>query len=226
MPQKQHLQILTTWPWSLLLKMCSSRCPVFITWLLLCLQFLGMCIPWLRNPQLKFICLCGCVFSRLYQRPKARKGIIVHSWKRLGRCRRCSHFCGVTHVPLLKQMHHNVLCLFFNLEWFSSWAELLNINGMSTMCQNTTKTSCNVESVLWMCEHGVFLNHEGLSEEKYSASYLNCCREDRGMTVCRLRAKPNLSISALQGRTTQLCQPSTVYTKCCSNLDRSWPLQL
>lgn len=51
----------------------------------------------------------------------------------------------VIHVPLLKQMYHNVLCLFFNVEWFSSWAKLLNINGMSTICQSTTKTSCNTE---------------------------------------------------------------------------------
>lgn len=113
---------------------------------------LGVGIPWLRNHQLKFIILrvpVCCVHTCAWFEGQQLERESSSTWQRdLGKMLSLFFIfvlLRVTHVPLSKQMYHNVLCLFFNVEWFSSRAKLLNINGMSTICQSTTKTSCNME---------------------------------------------------------------------------------
>ena len=131
----------------------SVVCPQQDAWLLF-LLLLKICIPPIMKSSIKihhFVCTC-CMCS--VQRPTARKGIIIHMTERLGKTQSLffiflsccmspmSHFWNKCIV-----MFYAVFLFFYilNVEWFSSWAKLLTINGMSTICQNTTKTSCNME---------------------------------------------------------------------------------
>lgn len=76
-------------------------------------------------------------------------------------------------------------------DWFPSWSKTIWLS----------KDNKNVIFFSFAC---VKFFHGGLS------LIWSVCRDDRRMTICRLHAKPNLSIFTLQGLTTQLCQPSTV----------------
>lgn len=78
------------------------------------------------------------------------------AWQRdLGRWSHCSLFLSCC----VARMSHfwNKCLIMFSAScsvWFSNWARLLTINGMSTICQNTTKTSCYMEFGFWMRVEG------------------------------------------------------------------------
>lgn len=169
---------------------------------------------------------CMCMVQKL----TARKGI--HMTERLGKMASALLIflsCHVSHMSHFWNKCIVMFCaflFFFDVGWFSSWAKLWNMNGMSTICQNTTKTSCYTELCFECVSKGFLMKA--------------CQRRSCGVGVSLIwivverieewqspGRGPNRTFQSFLCRDWPLNTASQVaYTGSCSNLDRSWPLQL
>lgn len=181
--------------------------------------------PWIKKSSIKLItCVYVCAPFRCWQLEKKSStcretwedAVIVLFFFCLITCHKYPPF--ETNVPQCSM-------LFCSVWMILKPRQSIKYECDSTVCQNTTKTSCNMEfGFEWVSEGSSWwpvrrdVNIVCLLSEVLQGRRKEWQSPGRG---------PNRTFQSLLFRDWPLNPANQVlYTNCCSNLDRRWPLQL